>query len=73
MTTILRLSIQVCEQCNNYVLFAFTDMLPTEILRLTFPIRDGIFLKPFQLEHGKNLCEHFFQLRDSVYETIMKR
>lgn len=44
-----------------------------EVLRLTFPIRDGILLKPFQLEHGKNLSEHLFQLRESVHGTLIQR
>ena len=45
----------------------------TEVLRLTFPIRDGVLLRPFQLEHGKNLSEHLFQLRDSVHGTLIQR
>ena len=41
--------------------------------RLTFPIKDGVLLKPFQLEHGTNLSDHYFQLRDSVHRTLLSR
>ena len=54
------------DKCNVYI-------INPEVLRLTFPIRDGILLKPFQLEHGKNLSEHLFQLRDSVHGTLIQR
>ena len=42
-------------------------------LRLTFPVRDGVVLPPFRLEHNLAVSNHVFQLRDSVYQTLMYR
>uniref|UniRef100_A0AAR2JJA8 SP-RING-type domain-containing protein n=1 Tax=Pygocentrus nattereri TaxID=42514 RepID=A0AAR2JJA8_PYGNA len=42
-------------------------------LRLTFPVRDGVVLEPFRLEHNLAVSNHVFQLRDSVYKTLMMR
>uniref|UniRef100_A0A8C5ERB7 Zinc finger MIZ domain-containing protein 2-like n=1 Tax=Gouania willdenowi TaxID=441366 RepID=A0A8C5ERB7_GOUWI len=42
-------------------------------LRLTFPVRDGVVLEPFRLEHNLAVSNHAFQLRDSVYKTLMMR
>ena len=42
-------------------------------LRLTFPIRDGVMLPPFRLEHNLAVSNHVFHLRDSVYQTLMWR
>uniref|UniRef100_A0A673KP45 SP-RING-type domain-containing protein n=1 Tax=Sinocyclocheilus rhinocerous TaxID=307959 RepID=A0A673KP45_9TELE len=42
-------------------------------LRLTFPVRDGVVLEPFRLEHNLAVSNHVFQLRDSVYKTLMIR
>ena len=42
-------------------------------LRLTFPVRDGILLKPFQLEHGRNLIQVPFHLNESVHEMVLAR
>uniref|UniRef100_A0A8C3A8T6 SP-RING-type domain-containing protein n=1 Tax=Cyclopterus lumpus TaxID=8103 RepID=A0A8C3A8T6_CYCLU len=42
-------------------------------LRLTFPVRDGVVLEPFRLEHNLAVSNHAFQLRDSVYKTLMLR
>ncbi|BFZ17985.1 hypothetical protein BsWGS_21024 [Bradybaena similaris] len=42
-------------------------------LRLTFPVRDGIVLAPFRLEHNLAVSNHVFHLRDSVYNTLMYR
>ncbi|XP_022257226.1 zinc finger MIZ domain-containing protein 1-like [Limulus polyphemus] len=42
-------------------------------LRLTFPVRDGIILPPFRLEHNLAVSNHFFQLKPSVYQTLMWR
>lgn len=42
-------------------------------LRLTFPVRDGVVLPPFRLEHNLAVSNHVFHLRDSVYQTLMWR
>ncbi|CAB1332359.1 unnamed protein product, partial [Coregonus sp. 'balchen'] len=44
---------------------------PSDDLRLTFPVRDGVVLEPFRLEHNLAVSNHAFQLRDSVYKTLM--
>ncbi|XP_078316465.1 zinc finger MIZ domain-containing protein 1-like isoform X2 [Crassostrea virginica] len=44
-----------------------------EELRLTFPVRDGVVLPPFRLEHNLAVSNHVFHLRDSVYQTLMWR
>ncbi|XP_078522899.1 zinc finger MIZ domain-containing protein 2 isoform X1 [Lissotriton helveticus] len=46
---------------------------PIEELRLTFPVRDGVVLEPFRLQHNLAVSNHVFQLRDSVYKTLMLR
>ena len=43
------------------------------VLRLTFPVREGVLLKPFQLEHGKQLSHQPFHLRESVYRMLLHR
>uniref|UniRef100_A0A8C3LU43 Zinc finger MIZ-type containing 2 n=1 Tax=Chrysolophus pictus TaxID=9089 RepID=A0A8C3LU43_CHRPC len=45
----------------------------TTELRLTFPVRDGVVLEPFRLQHNLAVSNHVFQLRDSVYKTLMMR
>lgn len=42
-------------------------------LRLTFPVRDGIILQPFRLEHNLAVSNHVFHLKSTVYETLMWR
>lgn len=42
-------------------------------LRLTFPVKDGVVLPPFRLEHNLNVSNHVFHLRESVYQTLMMR
>ena len=42
-------------------------------LRLTFPVRDGVVLPPFRLEHNLAVSNHVFHLRESVYQTLMWR
>lgn len=44
-----------------------------EELRLTFPIRDGVVLPPFRLEHNLAVSNHVFHLRESVNQTLMWR
>ncbi|XP_041088186.1 zinc finger MIZ domain-containing protein 2-like isoform X5 [Polyodon spathula] len=46
---------------------------PSDDLRLTFPVRDGVVLEPFRLEHNLAVSNHVFQLRDSVYKTLTLR
>lgn len=45
----------------------------TDDLRLTFPVRDGVVLPPFRLEHNLAVSNHIFHLRESVYQTLMWR
>ena len=42
-------------------------------LRLTFPVRDGVVLPPFRLEHNLAVSNHIFHLRESVFQTLMWR
>lgn len=42
-------------------------------LRLTFPVRDGIILSPFRLEHNLAVSNHVFQLKPTVYNTLICR
>uniref|UniRef100_A0AAV2LH04 SP-RING-type domain-containing protein n=1 Tax=Knipowitschia caucasica TaxID=637954 RepID=A0AAV2LH04_KNICA len=44
-----------------------------EELRLTFPVRDGVVLEPFRLEHNLAVSNHVFHLRPSVNQTLMWR
>lgn len=46
---------------------------PSDDLRLTFPVRDGVVLEPFRLEHNLAVSNHVFQLRESVYKTLIMR
>lgn len=48
-------------------------LLVGEELRLTFPVRDGIILPPFRLEHNLAVSNHVFQLKPTVYNTLMCR
>ncbi|KAM4676819.1 zinc finger MIZ domain-containing protein 2 isoform 1-T1 [Discoglossus pictus] len=45
----------------------------TDELRLTFPVRDGIVLEPFRLQHNLAVSNHVYHLRESVYKTLMMR
>ncbi|XP_077999794.1 zinc finger MIZ domain-containing protein 1-like isoform X2 [Glandiceps talaboti] len=42
-------------------------------MRLTFPVRDGVVLAPFRLEHNLAVSNHVFHLRQSVHQTLMWR
>ncbi|CAG4992314.1 unnamed protein product [Parnassius apollo] len=42
-------------------------------LRLTFPVRDGIILPPFRLEHNLAVSNHVFQLKPTVHSTLIWR
>uniref|UniRef100_A0AAZ3S0G0 SP-RING-type domain-containing protein n=1 Tax=Oncorhynchus tshawytscha TaxID=74940 RepID=A0AAZ3S0G0_ONCTS len=46
---------------------------PNEELRLTFPVRDGVVLEPFRLEHNLAVSNHVFHLRPSVHQTLVWR
>ncbi|XP_078576239.1 zinc finger MIZ domain-containing protein 1-like isoform X4 [Branchiostoma floridae x Branchiostoma japonicum] len=46
---------------------------PNDELRLTFPVRDGVVLPPFRLEHNLAVSNHVFHLRQSVHQTLMWR
>lgn len=47
--------------------------LPTEPLRLTFPVRGGVILEPFQLEHGKVISHKVFILKESFHKMLVSR
>ncbi|EAA04283.4 AGAP007279-PA [Anopheles gambiae str. PEST] len=51
----------------------FLFLSEDEELRLTFPVRDGILLPPFRLEHNLAVSNHVFQLKSTVYNTLMCR
>jgi hypothetical protein len=46
---------------------------PDKLLRLTFPVREGVLLKPFQLEHGDHITQQPFHLKESVYGMLLHR
>lgn len=56
--------------CNILRNFSFTE---DDELRLTFPVRDGIILPPFRLEHNLAVSNHVFQLKPTVHQTLMWR
>ena len=59
--------------CGRVLLDNVRFFLCSETLRLTFVVRDGILVKPFQLEHGRTLIQVPFHLKDSVQEMLMQR
>ncbi|KAJ8418263.1 hypothetical protein AAFF_G00139720 [Aldrovandia affinis] len=46
---------------------------PNEEQRLTFPVRDGVVLEPFRLEHNLAVSNHVFHLRPYVHQTLTWR
>jgi len=46
---------------------------PPAEARLTFPVRDGVVLPPFRLEHNLAVSNHVFHLRESVYQALVTR
>ena len=66
MCTSVRL--KVCLPC-----FLSVPANPNDELRLTFPVRDGVVLEPFRLEHNLAVSNHVFHLRPSVHQTLMWR
>ena len=49
------------------------SMQKDDELRLTFPVRDGIILQPFRLEHNLAVSNHVFHLKQTVHQTLMWR
>lgn len=47
--------------------------IDNEEMRMTFPVRDGIVLEPFRLEHNRSVSTHAFHLRPQAYQTLMWR
>ena len=41
--------------------------------RLSFPLRKGVLIEPFRLEHNINEAKHTFQLPGMIYEELMWR
>ena len=39
--------------------------------RLTFPVKDGVILAPFRLEHNLAVSNHIFQLKPQVLRNII--
>lgn len=65
-------SLQYCQRQVSLFDFLLPGN-PSDDLRLTFPVRDGVVLEPFRLEHNLAVSNHVFQLRDSVYKTLIMR
>ena len=42
-------------------------------LRLTFPVKGGVILHPFQLEHAKSISQPLFYLKDSFHKMLLQR
>lgn len=42
-------------------------------LHLTFPVKDGVLLPPFRLEHNLSVSNHVFYLREQIYYTLVQR
>ena len=60
------------QSADSFVLFNDAGS-HNEELRLTFPVRDGVVLEPFRLEHNLAVSNHVFHLRPSVHQTLMWR
>lgn len=63
---------------NDLLFSLFINMIICQFieddeLRLTFPVRDGIILSPFRLEHNLAVSNHVFQLKPTVYNTLLCR
>ena len=55
------------------IIYSLISTDETDVIRLTFPVRDGIVLAPFRLEHNLAVSNHVFHLGDSVHQTLMMR
>jgi hypothetical protein len=42
-------------------------------MRLTFPVRDGVLLPPFRLEHNLAVSNHSFHLKPQVSRKFRPR
>lgn len=42
-------------------------------LQLTFPVRDGVILPPFKLQHNLPVSHHMFHLKDHIFQTLMEK
>lgn len=58
------------EHCYTHFNFFLSE---DDELRLTFPVRDGVILAPFRLEHNLAVSNHVFHLKPSVHQTLMWR
>lgn len=59
---------------TNYIIcIQMLPFIPDDELRLTFPVRDGIILPPFRLEHNLAVSNHVFQLKPTVHQTLAWR
>ena len=54
------LSSDYCQLWNTYYVFIVGEP------RLTFPVKDGVILAPFRLEHNLAVSNHIFQLKPQV-------
>ena len=71
---LLMVAMCMCLLClNDCLIYIFCMFSDDGELRLTFPVRDGVVLTPFRLEHNLAVSNHEFHLRDSVYQTLMWR
>uniref|UniRef100_A0A672PC54 Zinc finger MIZ-type containing 1 n=1 Tax=Sinocyclocheilus grahami TaxID=75366 RepID=A0A672PC54_SINGR len=57
---------------ENKTSFTFSSN-PNEELRLMFPVRDGVVLEPFKLEHNLAVSNHIFHLQPTVHQMLMWR
>ena len=57
----------------EYNIYSLVSTDETDVIRLTFPVRDGIVLAPFRLEHNLAVSNHVFHLGDSVHQALMMR
>ena len=55
------------------IVSTFFNVLYTGPLRLTFPVRGGVILEPFQLEHGKVVSHKVFILKESFHKMLVNR
>lgn len=57
------------------ILIMTNELSDNEIaeMRMTFPVRDGVVLDPFRLEHNRSLSTKAFQLRATAYQTLIWR
>lgn len=53
--------------------FSFSFLPGEEDIRLTFPVRDGVILSPFRLEHNLAVSNHVFHLKPHICDTLMTR